>query len=180
MLHVCSLQTLEPVQKRMLIRRLLSSDALAFQTLRLAALANAPTAFSASFEDECDTPLATIESNLAQRNLFGAFEGDALVGMVGVGRESTPKLRHKGYIRAMYVAGEHRGKGAGRQLFEHALGFAATLEGVRQLSLVVTSGNEPAIALYESMGFVIYGIEPCALFADGVFHDNVLMARVLD
>ncbi len=164
----------------MLIRRLLPTDALAFQTLRLAALRDAPTAFSSSHEDECDTPLATIESNLAQRNLFGAFEGNVLAGMVGVGRESAPKLRHKGYIRAMYVAGEHRGKGAGRQLFEHALVFAASLEGLRQLSLVVTAGNAPAIGLYESMGFSIYGTEPCALFADGVFHDNVLMARLLD
>ncbi len=164
----------------MLIRRLLPSDALAFQTLRLAALRDAPTAFSSSYDDECETPLATIESNLAQRKLFGAFDADLLIGMIGVGRESTPKLRHKGYIRAMYVAGEHRGKGAGKQLFEHALAFAASLEGVRQLSLAVTAGNVPAIRLYESMGFTIYGTEPCALFADGVFHDNVLMARLLD
>ena len=164
----------------MLIRRLVPSDAPAFQTLRLAALGDAPTAFSSSYEDECDTPLATIESNLAQRNLFGAFDGDVLIGMVGVGRESTPKLRHKGYVRAMYVSGEHRGKGAGKKLLEYALRFAASLDGVCQLSLVVTAGNAPAIALYESMGFTIYGTEPCALFADGVFHDNVLMACLLD
>lgn len=163
----------------MLIRRLLPSDARAFQTLRLAALRDAPSAFSSSYEEECDTPLATIENNLSLRNLFGAFDNDELVGMVGVGRESAPKLRHKGYVRAMFVAGEHRAKGAGRQLIEHALGFAASLEGLRQITLVVTADNAPAIALYESVGFRIYGTEPRALLVDGVFHDNALMARML-
>lgn len=161
----------------MLIRRLLPSDAIAFQTLRLAALRDSPAAFSSSYEEECNTPLATIEANLATRKLFGAFDGDTLAGMVGVGREKGPKLQHKGYIAAMYVAGAHRGKGAGRLLLEHALGFAESMDGLHQLTLVVTAGNAPAIALYESMGFIVYGTEPDALFADGVSHDNVLMAR---
>ncbi len=161
----------------MLIRRLVSSDAAAFQALRLAALRDTPSAFSSSYEEECTTSLATIESNLAQRNLFGAFDGDQLAGMVGVGRETAPKVRHKAYIRAMYVAPQHRGKGAARKLFAHALAFAGAMEDVRQVTLVVTAGNAVAIGLYESMGFRVYGCEPQALFADGVFHDNMLMVR---
>ena len=163
----------------MLIRRLLAADASVFQALRLAALRDAPSAFSSSYEEECDTALATIEANLASRNLFGAFDGTALAGMVGVGRDKGSKLQHKGYIAAMYVAGEHRGKGAGRFLLEHALAFAEAMDGLRQLTLVVTAGNAPAISLYESMGFVVYGTEPGALFADGVFHDSVLMVHRL-
>lgn len=164
----------------MLIRRLLSSDAHAFQTMRLAALRDAPSAFSSSYKEECETALETIENNLSVRNLFGAFDGAALAGMVGSGRDKAPKLRHKGYIAAMYVAGEHRGKGVGRLLLEHALDFAASLYGLRQLTLVVTAGHAPAIALYESVGFSVYGTEPGALLADGVLYDNVLMARRFD
>lgn len=164
----------------MLIRRLFASDALAFQALRLAALRDAPSAFSSSYEEECETPLAAIGLHLGARNLFGAFDGTELAGMVGVGREKGPKLQHKGYIGAMYVANEHRGKGAGRLLLEHAVAFAASLEGLRQLTLVVTAGNAPAIALYESLGFAVYGTEPDALFAGGMYHDNVLMARKLE
>lgn len=164
----------------MLIRRLLASDALVFQALRLAALRDAPFAFSSSYEEECDTALATVESHLGARNLFGAFDGAELVGMVGVGRDKGPKLQHKGYIAAMYVSEEHRGKGAGRLLLEHALAFAASLQGLRQLTLAVTAGNAPAITLYESMGFAVYGTEPSALCAGGVYHDNVLMARSLE
>ena len=159
----------------MLIRRLVASDAAAFQALRLAALRDSPSAFSSSYEQECDTAHATIENNLTQRNLFGAFDGQALAGMVGVGRDTAPKLSHKGYIRAMYVAPQHRGKGVARQLFEHALAFVAAMDGIRQVTLVVTAGNAPAIHLYASLGFVVYGREPQALFADGVLHDNVLM-----
>ena len=164
----------------MLIRRLVPSDALAFQTLRLAALRDCPSAFSSSYEQECDTPLAAIEANLAPdsgRNLFGAFDGGELAGMVGVGRESAPKLRHKASIRAMYVAPAQRGKGAGRMLFEHALAFAEAMPGLRLVTLVVTAGNAPAIALYQARGFTVYGHEPGALFADGVYYDDLYMLR---
>ncbi len=161
------------------IRRLLSSDAPAFQTLRLAALRDCPSAFSASLEAECDTPLAAIEANLAQRNLFGAFAGADLAGMVGLARETTPKLRHKAEVRAMYVARPHRGKGVGKLLLEKACAVAATMDGVRQLTLVVTAGNGAALALYEAHGFAVYGCEPRALLVDGVFYDNLLMVRHL-
>ena len=164
----------------MLIRRLVPSDASVFQKLRLAALRDCPSAFSSSYEEECETPLATIATNLGQRNLFGAFDGDELVGMVGVGRDVSPKLRHTCAIRAMYVAPTCRGKGVGRQLLEQALLFAESMEGVCQLTLVVTAGNAPAVTLYQSMGFAIYGCEPRALFADGKFYDNVLMVRLVE
>ena len=159
----------------MIIRRLVPSDAAAFQALRLDALRDSPSAFSSSYEEECTTPLATIESKLAQRNLFGAFDGDVLAGMVGVAREGSPKLRHKAFIAAMYVAPAQRGKGAARQLIEHALAFAAAMNGVLQITLDVSAGNEPAIGLYASLGFREYGREPRAMLVDGVFYDTILM-----
>jgi ribosomal protein S18 acetylase RimI-like enzyme len=175
----CRQTTIEPFET-MLIRRLVPTDALAFRTLRLAALQECPSAFSASYEEECATPLSAIEANLAPesgRNLFGAFDGDELAGMVGVGRESAPKLRHKASIRAMYVAPGHRGKGAGKQLFAHALAFAEAMPGLRHVTLVVTAGNDTAIALYQANGFTVYGHEPGALFADGMFYDDIYMLR---
>jgi ribosomal protein S18 acetylase RimI-like enzyme len=162
------------------IRRLLPSDASAFHALRLVALRDCPSSFSSSYEEERDTPLSTIASRLAPgsgRNLFGAFDGEELVGIVGVGREEAPKLRHKASVRGMYVAASQRGKGAGRQLLEHALACCASMQGLRQVTLVVTAGNAAAIALYQAMGFGVYGTEPRALFVDGVYHDDVYMLR---
>lgn len=164
----------------MLIRRLISADAAAFQALRLHALRESPSAFSSSYEEECDTPLAVIEGYFApesSRTFFGAFEGDQLAGMIGVGREGMRKVMHKGSIRGMYVAPGQRGKGAGRLLLDAALEFVATLGGVRQVSLTVTADNAPAIALYASAGFQIYGRESAALLVNGVMYDNVYMAR---
>jgi ribosomal protein S18 acetylase RimI-like enzyme len=169
------------------IRRLLPADAGAFQTLRLAGLRQSPSAFGSSYEEERDTTLETIAGRLGERMLFGAFDGAVLAGIVAVGRESAAvgresavKLRHKAFIRAMVVADAWRGKGVGKLLLEHALDIAAAMEGVRQVTLDVTAGNVPAIRLYESVGFRIYGTEPCALFADGVYHDTVLMVRMVE
>ena len=165
------------------IRRLQPPDAAAFLSLRLASLQDCPSAFSSSFEEERETPLATIEARFAPgsgRNLFGAFDGDALAGFVGVGRDDTLKTRHKAFIRGMYVAPAHRGKGLGRQLLEHAMAFCAGMEGVRQLLLTVTAGNDTALAMYEALGFSVYGREPRALLVDGVYYDDLHMVRELE
>ena len=45
--------------------------------------------------------------------------------------------------------------------------------GVRQLQLSVTAGNPRA--LYESLGFAEYGMEPEGLCVNGVLHDERLM-----
>jgi ribosomal protein S18 acetylase RimI-like enzyme len=166
----------------MLIRRLLPSDAVAYQALRLAALRDCPSAFASSYEEECDTPLAAIEARLALdagRGLFGAFDGSALGGIVGVGRDAARKGRHKAFIRAMYVAPALRGKGAGRQLLAAALAFAAAMDGVRQVTLSVTAGNNAAVDLYLSTGFTICGTEPDSLLVDGIFYDDIQMVRIL-
>jgi GNAT superfamily N-acetyltransferase len=48
--------------------------------------------------------------------VFGAFDGDALVGTAGFWREKQPKLRHKGMVWGVYVKPEHRGQGLARSL----------------------------------------------------------------
>ncbi|NHZ63742.1 GNAT family N-acetyltransferase [Massilia genomosp. 1] len=167
----------------MLLRRLTPADAPAYQSLRLAALRECPTAFSSSDEDECDTPLSTIEAHMAPdsgRKRFGAFDGDALLGVVGVGREGAAKLRHKGFVGGMVVAPAWRNKGVGRQLLAHALAFADAMPGLRQVTLTITAGNGAALALYTSMGFRVFGQEPRALCVDGVFYDTIYMLREVD
>lgn len=147
--------------------------------MRLGALRASPTAFSSSFEDESATPLATIEAELAPgaRNRFGAFDGDTLAGIVAVGREGAHKLRHKAFIAGMYVDPAYRGKGVGRMLMEAAYACAAAFDGVKLVSLGVTAGNAPALALYESLGFRVYGQAPDATCVDGVYYDEILMVR---
>jgi hypothetical protein len=80
------------------LRVLESADAAAFSTLRLAALRECPTAFSSSYEEECDIPLARRAERMAPGRdsaIFGAFDGQDLVGTVGLHRESGRKSRTK-------------------------------------------------------------------------------------
>lgn len=167
----------------MLIRKLTAADAARFQELRLQGLRESPTAFSSSFEEECDRPLEVVAARIAPdagRAVFGAFEGDALVGQIGVGVDGGRKLAHKRIIWGMYVTPSRRGRGIGRGLMQKALEFAATIPGVRQVTLGVNAGNTAARRLYESAGFEAYGIEPAAILVDGELHDEMWMIRKLD
>lgn len=164
------------------IRRLLPADAAAFHTLRLAGLQDTPSAFGSSWEEEHDLPLATLQGRLAEqadRGVFGAFDGERLVGLVALGRESMRKLQHKGMIWGMYVAPEARGQGVARALMDQALALARSVESLRQVNLCVNAANGPALRLYESLGFVAYGHERGAMCVDGVLHDEIHMALPL-
>lgn len=164
----------------MLIRRLNSHDADTYWALRLEGLREAPSAFTASFEEESERPVSEIARRLAPEsggNYFGAYEGDTLVAIARVDRDSGPKQRHRAHIRGLYVAAAHRGKGAARKLMEHALAFADAQEGVTHVSLAVTAGNDAAQKLYESMGFKAWGYEPAALIVDGIAYDEIPMTR---
>jgi ribosomal protein S18 acetylase RimI-like enzyme len=163
------------------IRTLLPSDAAAFQSLRLDGLREAPTAFGSSYEEECDTPVSTLAESIAKNTegfVLGAFDGDALVGAVGIQRERKRKRAHKMVLWGMYVTPEARGKGIGRRLVDEALLQAFARAGVRQVILGVNAANAPALALYSAAGFISFGTEPACMIVDGVLQDEVHMVCV--
>ncbi len=47
-----------------------------------------------------------------------------------------------------------------------------SIDGVRQIKLGVNATNMAAKALYQSMGFERFGVEPDALNVDGRFYDE--------
>ena len=164
------------------IRRLTPADATALRTLRLSALLESPTSFAGSFNDEAAQPLSDTEQRLMPRDgsaVLGAFVNHALVGSIGIKRESMAKLTHKAGLWGMFVAPERRGEGIARMLVTEALNEAKSFGGVRQVMLTVNAVNANAIALYEAMGFVTYGVEPCGMLVAGLFYDEHLMVRML-
>jgi ribosomal protein S18 acetylase RimI-like enzyme len=164
----------------LLIRCLTPDDAAALRDLRLEALEQAPQAFGSSREEERDLGLevfslwATASETSA---VFGAFADGRLAGMTGVGRQSRLKTRHKAHIWGVYVSPGLRGQGVARQLLQAALAHAEAMPGVQQVKLSVAAGNAAALALYEGLGFQVYGREPAALCVEGVLVDELLMAR---
>lgn len=143
---------------KLTIRQLRPEDAAQYRIVRLRALQEHPEAFGSSAEDFEQRTLADLTDWLGSQSetfsLFGAFvEGD-LTGLIGFGRQTGAKVRHRGGIYHMYVTPETRGRGLGRQLMQTAMAYAMELDGLEDIVLAVTVGNNAARSLYESFGFV--------------------------
>lgn len=164
----------------MQIKQLNDSHAKTYQSIRLQALRESPTAFNSSYEEEKKRPLSVFIESLSLNpslTMFGAFDGSKIVAVLGVERESRQKVSHKGCIKSMFVDPSYRRRGLGKQLLTHALRFADSQPGFIQLTLVVNSSNISAISLYKSCGFELFGVEPTAVLVNGVFHDQMHMVR---
>jgi ribosomal protein S18 acetylase RimI-like enzyme len=146
------------------IRQLAAHDAPVYQPLRLRALREHPEAFGSSLEDERPLPLEQVARQLEDTSgnsvSFGAWLDGQLVGIVSLYRSPRPKTRHKALLGGMYVAPEARGNSIGKALLEHALSYARTMDGLEDVTLAVTVGNNAARRLYLGAGFVPYGVEP--------------------
>jgi RimJ/RimL family protein N-acetyltransferase len=164
------------------VRRLLPADAPAYRALRLRALLEHADAFTSSHDEDSAKPLAATQQRLAADSgdtVWGAFAGEALIGMIGLGREPRMKIRHKGVVFGMYVAHEHCGRGVGAALLAHLIDEARSDPLLHQLTLTVTATNDGARTLYERAGFAAFGVEPRAVRIGGVYHDKIHMIRFL-
>jgi RimJ/RimL family protein N-acetyltransferase len=101
-------------------------------------------------------------------------DGDRIVGRLSVARDSHPASSHVADLGLM-VAADRRRQGLGRALLEQAAEWARDA-GVRKLELHVFPWNVPAIALYESFGFVREGYRTGQYQRDGEDVDAILMA----
>lgn len=156
------------------LRRLRSLDASAFRQIRLQALREHPEAFGASWEEEQDQLETRIAERLENGHVIGGIsDGEMIVGTIGISRSQGQKTQHIGSIWGMYVSPVARGKGLARQLLNAAV--AEFGPSVRSVRLCVEANNEPAIKLYESVGFTRWALEAEALKVGDKFHDEILM-----
>ena len=171
-------QTIEPQPSPdpIEVRVLTSSDAEAYHVVRLQALHELPPAFGSLPENEpniSETAARLMESD--DRCFFGAFQGEQLIGIVRLSRDSAANEKHRAYFRGLYVLPDFRRMGCARALLGQALSRATNLPGLRRINLTVVTQQEAAIALYQSLGFCIYGTEPETFSRDGRFYDEHLM-----
>jgi ribosomal protein S18 acetylase RimI-like enzyme len=160
----------DPIQ----IRQLSPADVESFRELRLEGLRLNPEAFGSTYEFEKDQPLDRYSGWLTNSTVFGAFQNSHLIGTASFTQLSGLKDSHKGLLRAMYVRPTHRRSGAGRQLVQAVVETAR--QKVEQIQLAVVSDNQPALRLYQSLGFRQYGLEPHALKHNGTYSDEILMS----
>ena len=140
-------------------------DAEGVFALRQEALRDAPLAFAASPEDDHARTLDAVREMLGRDEdsaVFGAIDGK-LVGMLGLLHLPRIKERHKVVLWGTYVRPEARGRGIAERMLRAALDHSRTLEGVTQV-LISASDDAPGVqALYERLGFRVWGTEPNAL-----------------
>ena len=161
------------------IRRLVAADANAYRALMLDAYATHRIEFISTRAEREGQPIAWWAERIGDAHsskcAFGAYIDSVLIGTVALEFETREKTRHKATLIGMYVSERARGGGVGRQLVEAAQAAARAREGVHLVQLTVTEGNTAALKLYERCGFVAFGSEPRAIFAEGQFRGKVHM-----
>ena len=106
--------------------------------------------------------------------VFVAEADVRVVGRLSVSRDQHPASRHVADLGLMVAAGQRR-KGIGRALLEQAVAWARDAD-VAKLELHVFPHNAPAIALYESFGFVREGYRRSHYRQGDELVDAILMA----
>jgi len=167
----------------MKIRLLTKEDAESYLAVRLEGLKENPEVFSTTLDDIIvkDDPIGYKAKFLdkASDYTLGAFtdEGD-LVGVATLETSEKEKSVHKGKIVAVYVSPKSRGLGAGRKLIDEIIHLAKELD-LEQIMLDVVSGNEPAIKLYEKIGFETFAKTPNDLKYNDEYWDQDHMIMYL-
>lgn len=146
----------------MSVRVLTEADTAAFQATRLRSLKEHPEAFGSSFEEEVTMSLEQFAQILSSpdRPWFGAFGNEQLMGVAGLMRYPGAKTRHRAMISGMYVVPEARGEKFGQVLMDAAMDQARSTNGLEDVTLAVTVGNDAARHIYIKAGFTPYSIDP--------------------
>ncbi len=149
------------------VARLSASDAPEYRALMLEAYEQAADAFTSTAEERSREPLAWWQKRIASPDglteCFGTFAESSLVGTVALEYSAKPKTRHSALLIGMYIRTAWRGAGAARALLGAAIASAVAHPEIHSVRLTVTEGNEPAIRLYQSVGFVAWGTQPQAI-----------------
>jgi RimJ/RimL family protein N-acetyltransferase len=106
--------------------------------------------------------------------VFVAETDEGIVGRLSIARDAHPASFHVADLGLMVAQGKRR-QGVGTALIEEALSWARE-SGVRKVELHVFPHNEPAISLYEKLGFRREGYRRAHYRRPDGYVDAILMA----
>lgn len=161
-----------------MIRLLMPADAPDYVALRREMLHDAPWSFGADPANDRGSDPAGVARSLAGENfaIAGGYAEGRLVSVAVADREKGAKRAHVAWIISVYTAPSARRRGLGRGVVRAAIDAARGWGGVAQVQLAVSSHAPEARALYESLGFVAWGLEPDAIRVGGKSYDETHMA----
>lgn len=162
------------------IRRLESKDVSLYRKTRLEALKQEPDNYGSTYEEESAKERLAYEDYIEQQSpihvVFGAFDGDDLIGIMAYFRDERRKLWHRGKVTQVYVAPSYRGRGVAKQMLTQLVDHAFGQDGLEILTLEVVTTNAPAIRVYESLGFRAYGTMEHYFKTDRGYFDQQFMS----
>lgn len=142
--------------------KLLTADDInQYRQIRLECLKENPDFFGTSYDDEVNAKSLKFDKALQQNSqtdfLYGAFQGDTLVGICGFTQEDRKKTNHRGDISQMFVKKSLAGQGIGTQLLSLTLDKAFNKNHIELIILGVVDTNKNAINVYNKLGFTQFG-----------------------
>jgi len=135
-----------------------------------------PDEFDLSVEEE-ETILADYVASDNSIMLLAELNG-AIVGQLGLRGSRRRALRHAAEL-GMMVSRDWRDQGIGTALMERAITWARGNGVLKRLELKVYTRNQRAIHLYQKFGFQVEGRRQRAVWQDGEWVDDHLMALLL-
>ncbi|MES2857523.1 MAG: GNAT family N-acetyltransferase [Bdellovibrionota bacterium] len=143
-------------QPRVTARRITEADLDHYRRLRMNALKLAPEAFGTTYaqvealsQDDWLTRVRRFAES-QEAVCFIAFNDDAPAGIVACFVSETPQMVQ------MWVEPEHRGNQVGEKLISELKSWVKAI-GFREIKAWVRDSNQPAISLYERLGFLPTG-----------------------
>ena len=163
------------------IRAVEAKDLDIFKEIRLESLREHPEVFAAVYEDEKSDPdekwLERIANSDGRSNItFLAFVDHQPAGMTGIFRGFSKKNKHSGTIWGVYLRPRFRRQGLATALLQACEDWAKEKE-MSVLKLNVLTTNSAAVGCYARFGFQVFGLESKALFVNGRYYDELLMAK---
>lgn len=166
---------------RLVVRRVTEDDAALW--LALARRIDDETRFMMFEPGERKTTVAEQAARFRAMNatdnqtLFLAEVDGEPIGYLGAMGGTFNRNRHKVMI-FIGIRDGFQGQGVGTALFKEMEAWARAW-GAHRLELTVMPHNAAGLALYKKMGFEIEGTLRDALRVDGVYVDEITMAKVL-
>ncbi|MBS7806900.1 GNAT family N-acetyltransferase [Variovorax sp. PCZ-1] len=164
------------------LRVLKAQDLRAFVSLRNASLQRYPDAFTSDYATEKDKLPEAFASRLGDAEsghfILCAFDRQgALLGTIAMERDKDvrPQKRHIAHVTAVMVSETVQRFGVATKLVKHCVELALANSSLDQLVLTVTASNQHVVRLYESAGFVSYGLLPRAILVQGQFFEKLHM-----
>ena len=161
------------------IREANLADAAKYRELRLYALQDSPTAFSADYQINLGAPMSFWEGRVKPDEhgviLFAEHENN-LIGNMGIRTGESPKTKHSATVWGVHIRPEWRGLHIAGRLMEAGIEWAK-MRRVEIVKLGVVTTNTSAVRCYERCGFSIYGTDPRGIFYEGKYYDEYLMSR---